>query len=245
MPETTKADNSASNLPVGEPVPSIAQHVGPGSKALVGRFVTLRPLLPADDVEALYACSHGDAEAKLLWTYMPYGPFQDAAAMHTWLEDCAASSDPLFRAVVAEEGQRPAGMVSFLNIAPAMGRLELGHIWYGPAVQRSKVNTEAIYLMLSETFDALGYRRAEWKCDSLNARSRAAALRLGFVFEGIFRQHLIVKGRNRDTAWFALLDHEWAAVKANMERWLYGGEEPGPSLRALNEAARSSTKPLA
>ncbi len=240
MSKNVKPDNATPTLPVGDPVTPTRRTGAPGPEALVGRFVTLRPLRPADDVQALHACSHGDAVTEGLWTYMSYGPFEDTAAMQAWLEQCAASKDPLFRAVVAGEDQRPVGMVSFLNIVPAMGRLELGHIWYGPAVQRSKVNTEAVYLMLHETFDTLGYRRAEWKCDALNARSRSAALRLGFAFEGIFRQHLIIKGRNRDTAWYALLDHEWPAVKANMEAWLYGGAEPPPSLRALNEAARGS-----
>jgi RimJ/RimL family protein N-acetyltransferase len=114
-----------------------------------------------------------------------------------------------------------------------MRRLELGHIWYGLQAQRTKINTETIYLMLCRTFDELDYRRAEWKCDALNAHSRAAALRLGFRFEGTFRQHLIYKGRNRDTAWFAMMDHEWPRIKANMERWL-AAEEPGLSLAALN-----------
>ena len=116
-------------------------------------------------------------------------------------------------------------MASFLNIDPAMRHVELGHIWYGPAAQRTRANTEAAYLMLRESFEALGYRRVEWKCDRLNARSRAAALRLGFTHEGTFRQHMIVKGRNRDTAWFAMLDREWPAVRAAIERWLVA--EPG------------------
>jgi RimJ/RimL family protein N-acetyltransferase len=125
-------------------------------------------------------------------------------------------------------------LVSFLNIVPDMRRLELGHIWYGLAAQRTKINTETIYLMLRETFDGLNYRRAEWKCDALNARSRAAALRLGFRYEGIFRQHMIYKGRNRDTAWYAMMDHEWPRIKANMERWLES--DPGAiSLSALNK----------
>ena len=126
-------------------------------------------------------------------------------------------------------------MVSFLNLAPDMRRLELGHIWYGPEAQKTKVNTEAVYLMLSEAFDRLRYRRVEWKCDSLNERSRSAADRLGFKFEGIFRCHLIVKGRNRDTAWYSLLDSEWSSVKKNLETWLYDSESV--SLRNLNPEA--------
>lgn len=229
-------------LPIGDPVTLSGEHGRPERKPLEGRFVTLRPLDPATDAQALYAGSHGDEETEALWTYMPYGPFESLVAMRRWLDGCAASKDPLFLAVEDRNRGAPVGVVSFLNIVPDMRRLELGHIWYCPVAQGSKVNTEAIYLMLGETFDRLGYRRAEWKCDALNARSRAAALRLGFRFEGLFRQHLIVKGRNRDTAWFAMLDEEWAAVKANMERWLYGdqSDQPPLSLRALNEAAARS-----
>ncbi|MGH6959873.1 MAG: GNAT family N-acetyltransferase, partial [Dongiaceae bacterium] len=120
-----------------------------------------------------------------------------------------------------------------LNIVPVNRCVELGHIWYGPAAQRTRINTEAILLMLCESFDALGYRRVEWKCNALNEPSRRAALRLGFAFEGVFRQHMIIKGRNRDTAWYALVDGDWPTVKHNMERWLYG-DEAGLSLRQLN-----------
>ena len=115
----------------------------------------------------------------------------------------------------------PAGMAAFMNIAPAQRRLELGHIWYVPSAQRTAVNTETVYLMLCESFDSLGYRRVEWKCDALNARSRRAATRLGFSFEGLFRQHAIVKGRNRDTAWFAMLDTDWPRIRENFEAVLY------------------------
>ncbi len=115
-------------------------------------------------------------------------------------------------------------MVSSLNVGADMRRLELGHIWYGPDAQRTRVNTECVYLMLCETFERLNYRRAEWKCDSLNERSRAAACRLGFKFEGVFRQHMIVKGRNRDTAWYAMMDEEWPLIKRNMEVWLYDSD---------------------
>jgi RimJ/RimL family protein N-acetyltransferase len=118
-----------------------------------------------------------------------------------------------------------------------MRHLELGNIWYSPRAQRTRANTESVYLMLREAFDMLGNRRVEWKCDALNARSRAAAERLGFTFEGIFRQHMIIKGRNRDTAWYSMLDREWPAVRANVERWL--DEDPPPSLRESNAALRS------
>jgi RimJ/RimL family protein N-acetyltransferase len=219
-------------LPVGEPVPE--REVGrPARRAITGRFVSLVPADPAAHTEALWACSHGDPRTEALWTYMPYGPFADAGAMREWLAGCAASEDPLFFAVVDLVNGTAVGMVSVLNIDPTMRHLELGHIWYGPAAQRSRANTEAAYLLLRESFDELGYRRVEWKCDALNARSRAAALRLGFTFEGIFRRHMIVKGRNRDTAWFAMLDVEWPSRKANLERWIDAA--PGSvSLTELN-----------
>ena len=124
-----------------------------------------------------------------------------------------------------------------MSVDPAMRHLELGNIWYAPRAQRTRANTESVYLMLREAFEMLGNRRVEWKCDALNARSRAAAERLGFTFEGIFRQHMIIKGRNRDTAWYSMLDHEWPAVRANIERWL-DAQDPPPSLRELNAALR-------
>ena len=136
---------------------------------------------------------------------MSYGPFDSVQSMRRWLEVGAKSKDPLFFTVHHPESRRRVGMVSFLNIVSDMRRLELGHIWYSLGAQRSNVNTECVYLMLCEAFDRLKYRRVEWKCDSLNKRSRLAASRLGFQFEGIFRQHMIVKGRNRDTAWY----HYW------------------------------------
>ena len=198
-----------------------------------GKFISLLPLYADRDVPDLFAISHGNEEKHRIWTYMGYGPFANLAVMQRWLEEQAQSTDPFFFAVVDNTADKRLGMVSFLNIVPEMRCLELGHIWYGLEAQRTKVNTEAIYLMLCESFDRLSYRRAEWKCDALNARSHTAALRLGFKFEGIFRQHMIYKGRNRDTAWFAMLDHEWPAIKVNMERWLYGVEE-GLSLTELN-----------
>lgn len=210
-----------SDLPIGNPVNKPAAAPSPGAQKLQGHHVLLKPLDPGHDTPHLHACSHGSDEIETLWTYMGYGPFKDQSAMRTWLETCVTSTDPLFRVVVDRTSGQPVGMVSYLNIVPDAWRLELGHIWYAPTVQRTNVNTEAIYLMLCECFDRLKYRRIEWKCDALNARSRAAALRLGFSFEGIFRQHLIYKGRNRDTAWFSMLDTEWPRIKANIDRWLY------------------------
>jgi RimJ/RimL family protein N-acetyltransferase len=139
-----------------------------------------------------------------------------------------------FFTVISKELNQRVGMMSILNVIQQMKTLELGNIWYSPIVHFTKVNTEVVYLMLKEIFDKLDYRRVEWKCDSLNARSRAAALRLGFIFEGIFRQHYIIKNRNRDTAWFAMIDKDWSDIKANMKKWLYAGDSD-ISLSALNK----------
>ena len=181
----------------------------PQQTAYQGRFIALSPIDPQADVQELYSCTHGSDTKEQIWTYMSYGPFDNVQSMQRWLEVGAKSKDPLFFTVHHRESKRRVGLVSFLNIISDMRRLELGHIWYALDVQRSNVNTECVYLMLCEAFDRLKYRRVEWKCDSLNKRSRLAALRLGFQFEGIFRQHMIVKGRNRDTAWYSLLDTEW------------------------------------
>ena len=189
---------------------------------------------PQADVEQLFAATHGTATREQVWTYMGYGPFETEEQMLGWLEESAASEDPLFFTVHHHETRRRVGITSFLNNVTDIRRLELGHIWYALDAQRTQANTEAVYLMLCEAIDRLKHRRVEWKCDALNAKSRAAALRLGFSFEGIFRQHMIVKGRNRDTAWFALLDSEWPSIKGNLERWLYQNPDWKPSLAELN-----------
>jgi len=216
-------------LPVGEPVdPTPARR--PPREPMVGRFVSLVPIDPDEHGPSLFSATHdGSEEAARMWIYMPYGPWADAGAMRAWLDALSATDDPVFFTVLNDVGD-PIGMVSFLNIDPTMRHLELGHIWYAPSAQRTRANTEAAYLMLRAAFDTLGHRRVEWKCDALNERSRAAALRLGFTFEGIFRQHMVIKGRNRDTAWYAMLDREWPGVRAALERWL-GAPDPPPPLR--------------
>ena len=224
-----------SSLPVGNIVTPIAHAGVPQKTDYTGQFIKLSPINPQADVAELYECSHGSDTREQIWTYMSYGPFDNRHGMQSWLEEGAKSTDPIFFTVHHLESEHRVGMVSFLNIVSDMRRLELGHIWYSPDSQRSNVNTETIYLMLCEAFDRLKYRRVEWKCDSLNARSRSAALRLGFKFEGIFRQHIIVKGRNRDTAWYSMLDSEWAAIKKNMEMWLYQNPDQRFSLTTLNK----------
>ena len=222
------------SLPVGTVVGPLAHVDLPLRTDYEGEFIVLAPVNPHADAKELYECAHGSDVKEQIWTYMNYGPFEGVHSMRGWLEDRAKSKDPLFFTVYHRESKCRVGMVSFLNIASDMRRLELGHIWYSPGAQQSNVNTEAVYLMLCEAFDRLKYRRVEWECDSLNERSRLAAMRLGFRFEGIFRQHMVIKDRNRDTAWYSMLDSEWATVKQNMERWLYQNPDRRLSLTELN-----------
>ena len=223
-------------LPVGDPVEETPAR-RPRRSPLDGRFVSLVPVDPAAHAHRLYVNAHdGSDEAARMWTYMAYGPWSDEEGMRAWLETLPASDDPLFLAVIDRTTDEPVGIATFMNVDLVMKHLELGNIWYAPRAQRTRANTETVFLMLREAFDGLGHRRVEWKCDALNARSRAAAERLGFTFEGVFRQHMIIKGRNRDTAWYAMLDHEWPGVRANMKRWL--AADPPPSLRELNAALR-------
>ena len=224
-------------LPVGEPVDGGPAQVPP-AETIDGRFVRLEPLDPDVHAVALYERSHASAEDAAIWTYLTYGPFDGLDEMRGWITANAASTDPLFFAVV-EPGAGAAGVVSLMNIDPAMRRLELGHIWYVRSAQRGRANTEAAFLLLRLAFESWGYRRAEWKCDALNARSRAAAERLGFTFEGVFRSHMIVKGRNRDTAWFSMLAEEWPARRRAMQRWL--DAEPGTVSLASLIAAESGS----
>jgi RimJ/RimL family protein N-acetyltransferase len=192
--------------------------------------VTLSPVDPPKHSGPLFEATR---ETPDVWTYLGYGPFDDEAAMRTWLGSLVPQDDPLFLTVTDRASDSPVGVVAFMNVDSAMRHLELGNIWYAPAAQRTRVNTETVFVMLREAFDELGHRRVEWKCDALNARSRRAAERLGFTFEGVFRQHMIVKGRSRDTAWFSMLDREWPRIRANMQRWLEA-DPAAVSLRRLN-----------
>jgi RimJ/RimL family protein N-acetyltransferase len=205
---------------IGPPVDPLPSGQAPGRVSLLGEHVRLEPVDVAAHAESLYRLSHARPEDAALWTYLAYGPFPDQGAFGGWLAERAASSDPLFFTVVEEPSGRASGMASYLNIVPDMGCIEIGHIWFAPPLQRTPAATEAIFLLMRHVFEDLGYRRLEWKCDALNEASMRAARRFGFTYEGTFRQHMVVKGRNRDTAWFSLLDREWPAVRAAFERWL-------------------------
>jgi RimJ/RimL family protein N-acetyltransferase len=191
----------------------------PEQKRLQGRIVALEPLDPVTHGEALYDGSRGP-EAENLYRYMAYGPFSDRASFQCDLAQKAESEDPLYYAIVEKQSGAAMGHAAFLRITPEHRCMEVGSILYVPLFQRTAGATEAMYLMARYAFEDLGYRRYEWKCDAQNAPSRRAAQRLGFAFEGIFFQHMIVKGRNRDTAWYSMLDVEWPERKLAFESWL-------------------------
>lgn len=190
----------------------------PARVTLEGRFVTLAPLAVAHAGD-LYEASHGEGCAEL-WRYMFVGPFADCEDFRADIEEKCVAEDPLFFAVLDKRSGRCVGLQAYLNVEPAHRAIEVGWVLYTPALQRSIGATEAQYLFARHAFETLGCRRYVWKCDNSNERSKRAAARLGFGFEGLFRQHMIVKGRNRDTAWFAMLDREWPARKTAFETWL-------------------------
>jgi len=234
------ATQSSGKLPIGVIVENTEPAPIPTKKTYAGEFVKLHPVDPENDVDELFLNSHGSEVKERIWTYMAYGPFSKKGDMLDWLKGCEASTNMSFFTVISNELNQRVGMMSILNVIEPMRTLEFGNIWYSPIVHHTKVNPEVVYLLLSEIFDKLKYRRVEWKCDALNARSRAAALRLGFSFEGIFRQHFIIKNRNRDTAWFAMIDKDWSDIKINMEKWLYAAESDS-SLSVLNKRLLSPT----
>ncbi|BCX16508.1 MAG: N-acetyltransferase [Geminicoccaceae bacterium] len=192
----------------------------PPRTPMQGRLVRLEPIDPQRHASALFRAAEGPGADPRLWDWMTVGPFGSEAAFRAWLDLLPASEDPLFFTILTEPDGVPRGMASFMRITPEHGVIEIGHIWLGTGLQRSPAATEAMWLLARRAFDELGYRRLEWKCDARNGRSIRAALRLGFTFEGVFRRHMIIKGRNRDTAWFALLDRDWPRVDAAFRAWL-------------------------
>ncbi len=218
----------------------------PPRETIAGVTVRLEPVDPEKHARPLFKASHAEGVAEPLFRYLPYGPFAGFDEFKAWLDERAGSKDPYFVSVVDAKTALPQGMASFMRIAPDHGVIEIGHIWLAPAIQRTRQATEAIYLMARHSFDDLGYRRLEWKCDALNEPSRRAAERFGFTFEGVFRQHLVVKGRNRDTAWFSILDSEWPTICSAFEAWLAPGNfdadgRQRQSLAAIRESiARDS-----
>ena len=205
--------------PIGFPLPGWTARPRPPRTAMEGRLCRVEPVDVDRHAADLHAANLEDKEGRN-WTYLAYGPIATLDDYRDWMRKTCLGEDPLFHAVIDRKTGRAAGVASYLRIDPAPGVIEVGHINYAPPLQRTAAATEAMFLMMRRVFDELGYRRYEWKCDALNAPSRAAALRLGFQFEGIFRQATVYKSRNRDTAWFAIIDRDWPALKARYERWL-------------------------
>ncbi|MWB77868.1 GNAT family N-acetyltransferase [Pseudooceanicola sp. 216_PA32_1] len=219
--------------PVGAIVENWTPPPAPGALRLDGRYGELVPLSAADHAAPLWEAFQGH---DWLWDYMFAGPFDSFEGFRDWIASCEAGSDPLFLAIRDKETGQWGGMASYLRIAPEAGSIEVGNINFAPCLQRTRAATEAMALMMGWAFEA-GYRRYEWKCNALNAPSRRAAQRYGFSYEGIFRQALVVKGRNRDTAWLAVIDSEWPELKAGFEAWLdpsnFDGE--GRQKRSLSD----------
>ena len=190
----------------------------PTRATMEGRFCRLEALGAERHAEALHDANAVDVEGRN-WTYLPYGPFDSFANYRAWIEEMSSSNDPLFFAIIDQSTNCAVGVASYLRIDPNSGSIEVGHINYSPLLQRTPGATEAMYLMMKNAFE-LGYRRYEWKCNALNAPSRIAAERLGFSFEGIFRQAAVIKGRNRDTAWYSVIDPEWPALREAFVKWL-------------------------
>ncbi|MEO7773833.1 MAG: GNAT family protein [Steroidobacteraceae bacterium] len=203
--------------PVGAALPHWSAPPVPPRTTLAGRYCTLEPLDTRRHAASLFEANRADVSGQM-WTYLTYGPFATLQAYSAWMDSVIAGSDPLFFAIVAADGCA-LGIASYLRIDPRNGSIEVGSLAYSPQLQRSRIATKAMFLLMQQAF-ALGYRRYEWKCNALNHPSRASALRLGFTFEGVFRQAMIAKGRNRDTAWFSIIDGEWPQLCAAFECWL-------------------------
>ena len=210
--------SNALGQPVGFPLEGWQACVHPPHSVINGRFCRLEPLKP-HHAESLYE-AYRQAKDGGDWTYLPYGPFYELGEYEAWVEAVYASNDPLFYAIINLKTGQAVGIASYLRIVPPVGVIEVGHIHYAPPLQKTPAATEAMYLMMYRAFEELGYRRYEWKCDALNERSRKAARRLGFSFEGVFRQATMYKGRNRDTAWFSIIDREWPMIKQAFTAWL-------------------------
>lgn len=203
--------------PVGSPLPDWRPPPMPAPGTMCGRYCRVEPLQLSHAAQ-LYEANGVDQEGRM-WTYMSHGPFPSLDSYIAWLRDASGGTDPLFLAIIDGGSDKPVGVASYMRIDPKAGSIEVGSIAYSPLLQHTRAATEAMYLMMEHVFQ-LGYRRYEWKCNALNAPSRAAAQRLGFSYEGIFRQHMVVKGCNRDTAWYAAIDAEWPQLREAYARWL-------------------------
>jgi len=211
-------DTNNFGQPVGFAVPDWKPPQIPSGETMEGRYCRLDRLDPDVHAWSLYSANALDVEGKM-WTYLSYGPFATFEDYRAWMDSTCRGGDPLFYAIIDKKMNQAVGVAGYKRIDPRNGSIEVGHLAYSRLLQRTPASTEALYLMMEKAF-SLGYRRCEWNCNALNAPSRAAAKRLGLSFEGVFRQAAIVKGRNRDTAWYAAIDTEWPALRGAFLRWL-------------------------
>ena len=207
----------------------------PGRELLQGRHISLEPLDADRHADALYRSSHGAQSDPDLWLYMSYGPWENIDDFRRWVRTNSESDDPLFYALVPTDAGA-SGQAAYLRIDEHNGVIEIGHIWFSPSLQRSRAATEAIFLLAKHALDTLGYRRFEWKCHAGNERSRRAAERLGFSYEGTFRKAIVQRDRNRDTAWYAIVDDDWPQIRSSFEAWLSDEnvDEEGNQRRSLS-----------
>jgi RimJ/RimL family protein N-acetyltransferase len=193
--------------------------IEPPKSEMLGQYCFLEPLSISKHAPEIYQVLVDDADNHN-WTYLPYGPFTVYEHFRDWLEEYCLKNDPQFHVIIDKENGQALGIASYLRIEPKVGVIEVGHIHFSNKMQRTRIATESMFLMMCRVFDELGYRRYEWKCDALNIKSRRAAERFGFSFEGIFRQATIYKDRNRDTAWYSIIDSEWPEIKRTYQSWL-------------------------
>ena len=235
---------NAFGQPVGKALSGWTSPPRPTRERMAGRFCRLEALDPARHAADLFEAFSLDRSGAM-WTYLPYGPFEGFETYLRWMNSACLGDDPLFFSIIDGVSGRAVGVASFMRIDPVMGVIEVGHLGFSPSLQRRPAATAALVLMMRRAFE-LGYRRYEWKCDSLNAPSRTAALRFGFAYEGLFRQAVVVKGRNRDTAWYSVIDSEWPALRDAFERWLAPAnfDAKGTQRLRLSELTREALRGL-
>lgn len=222
--------------PIGFPVNNWQTCAWPPRSSIEGSSCRIEAYDPDKHNQDLYEAFASDSN-HANWTYLPYGPFDDFDAFDSWSRSYCQGDDPLFHGIIDLRSGKAVGLASYLRITPEAGVIEVGHIHFSPLLQKTTLATEAMFLMMRRVFDELGYRRYEWKCDALNAPSCKAAKRLGFSYEGIFRQAIMYKNRNRDTAWFAIIDRDWPRIKNAYEQWLDASnfDDQGNQRKSLNE----------
>jgi len=247
MTETSDTEQIFPRPLSGHKVKRLPSSLLPQRTKIEGRFVNLEPQDESKHTEELFQAGHGSVEALRIWDYLAYGPWPSVDAYSAQLRQQSSSFDPIFYAIRSHKTGKACGQISFLDMDAQNGVIEIGHIWFGPDLQRTRGATEALFLMLKYAMDELGYRRMQWRCNSLNEKSRQAARRLGFRFEGIFYNHLIFKGKNRDTTWYSILDDEWPEVRGIVESWLSDSNfnvdgEPQSSLNELMQQRSASLR---